>query len=251
VELFAMPVGTCTCAHSVVTPGYKDDEFFSIPVSSYLVRLDNGELLLVDTGMSVGHIENPELTWGGTPFSEVLTPVMAAADSIEHQLAVVGVTPDDIAHVINTHLHFDHAGNNFLFRNATFYAQRDHYEFAQGNPSFPNEYWNLPGLQFQLLDGATELFPGVEIIPTPGHAPGHQSVLVRLPETGSVIICGDAVYLRDNYDLDNWNGHGDPEAARASAQLLKQRAEAENATLLFGHDPAQYEQFDRSPHVHH
>jgi N-acyl homoserine lactone hydrolase len=245
-----MPVGTCDCAHSVVTPGHRDNDFISIPVSSYLVKMDNGELLLIDTGMSIGHIENPALTWGDTDFSKVLTPVMSPSDSVIYQLELLGIAPNEIGHVVNTHLHFDHAGNNFLFRNATFYAQREHYEFALGNPSFPNEYWNQPGLAFQLLDGGIELFPGVEIIPTPGHAPGHQSVLVRLPETGAVIICGDAVYLQANYDLDNWNGHANPAAAKASAGLLSERAELANGSLLFGHDPGQYEQFARSPHSH-
>jgi N-acyl homoserine lactone hydrolase len=248
--LQALPLGICDCDETVLMPGEPDSAPVPAPVVSYLVHLDNGELLLIDTGMSRDHIGDPDLTWRGTRTAEHIRALMEAADDIEHQLGLLGIVPADIDHVINTHLHFDHAGNNFLFENATFYAQREHHRFAVGNASFPNAYWNLPGLRFELLDGARELWPGVEVFPTPGHVPGHQSVLVRLPETGPVIICGDAVYFRAIYDHDNWSGSADPAAARETGAMLLDRARRENATLIFGHDVEQATTFERAPHIH-
>jgi N-acyl homoserine lactone hydrolase len=249
VELTILPVGTCWCAHGVLTPGYLNDVKFSIPISSYLVKLDDGSLLLIDTGMSKDHIGNPDLTFGDSDFSKVLTPVMDPPDDIAVQLRELGVEPTDIDYVINTHLHFDHAGNNFQFPNAVFYAQREHYEVALGNPRFPNQYWNLPELKYELLDGGGEILPGIEIVPTTGHVPGHQSVIVHLPETGDLVVCGDAIYIQDNLDLDNWDAHMSPSDARDSAAKLTALAEG-GASLVYGHDPSQKDRFLRAPHVY-
>lgn len=249
MNLTILPVGSCWSAHGVVTPGHLHDEKFNIPVSSYLVELDDGRLLLVDTGMSRDHIADSDLTWAGTDFANMLTPVMEPQDDIAERLRSLGVEPEQIEFVINTHLHFDHAGNNFQFPNATFFAQREHYEYAIGHPSFPNQYWNLPELRYELLEGGTEVLPGVEILVTSGHAPGHQSVIVHLPDDGDLVICGDAIYLQDNIDLDNWQAMGDPEQARASAARLQALASA-GARLLYGHDPDQIAAFPRAPHRH-
>jgi N-acyl homoserine lactone hydrolase len=161
---------------------------------------------------------------------------MRREDSLLWRLAELDIAPADIDYVINTHLHFDHAGNNDLLKDSKFFVQREHYEYARDNPSFPNQYWNLPGLSYELVDGAATLFPGVEVIPTPGHAPAHQSVLLRLPETGSMIITGDAVYCQENYDYDSWGSQADPATARASALALRDRAGQEGAAMIYGHD---------------
>jgi N-acyl homoserine lactone hydrolase len=77
------------------------------------------------------------------------------------------------------------------------------------------------------------------VIPTPGHAPAHQSVLLRLPESGNMMICGDAVYCQENYDHDAWDSQADPQTARVSALALRDRAKQESASMIYGHDPHQ------------
>lgn len=186
--------------------------------------------VLVDTGMTQLHPAVADM-------DPRVIPLSAQAD---FDLASIDV-------VINTHLHFDHAGNNFQFTDATFFAQRDHYEHARTDARFPNQYWNLPGLRYELLDGGGEILPGVEIVPTPGHAPGHQSVLLHLDRDGDLVICGDAIYLQDNRELDNWEAMADPAQARESARRLAE-LEAGGARLLYGHDPAQVALFPRAPH---
>ena len=238
MQLYVLPLGDCCCNYEVIAPGIEDGKRIHIPVPGFLIRLDDDSLVLVDTGMSRLHIDDPYLTWGGTPLADELIPDMRREDSLLWRLAELGIAPAEIKYVINTHLHFDHAGNNDLLKDATFFVQREHYQYAKDNPaSFPHQYWNLPALSYELVDGEATLFPGVEVIPTPGHAPAHQSVLVRLPGTGNVIICGDAVYCQENYDHDAWDGQADPQTARASALALRDRAGRESAAMMiYGHD---------------
>ena len=249
MEMTILDLGDCVCAGSVLTPGHRDTEMTPVPVSGYLVTLDDGRHLLVDTGMSRDHIGDPGLTWGGTPTGDAIVPAMEPADDVVARLAEVGLTPGDVDVVVNTHLHFDHAGNNALFTAATIVVQREQYEHADGHPSFPNAYWNLPGLRYQLVDGPAEVAPGVEVLPTPGHVPGHQSVVLTLPRTGTVVLAGDAVHVQASYELDNWDGHSDPVAARESAAMLRRLAEERDAVYLLGHEPAQVAQYPRFPHV--
>lgn len=247
MKLFILPLGDCCCTYEVVAPGVEDGKRIHIPVPAYLVELDNGELALIDTGMSRLHIDDPERTWRGHELENLLVPAMREEDSLPLRLAELDVSTKDVRYVINTHLHFDHAGNNDLFDQATIFVQREHYEFARGNPSFPNEYWELPNLSYELLDGDGEIFPGLEAIVTPGHAPGHQSLLLRLGEAGNVVVCGDAVYCEENITHDSWESQADPIAARISALALQELAAREHATMLFGHDRAQARQLDHSP----
>jgi len=248
--MWILPLGLCRCGHEVVVPGLADGTPMALPVSAYLLRLDDGTTVVVDTGMSRFHVEDPKLTFRGTPLEEALVPDMTSADDLESRLRSLDVAPADVDYVVNTHLHFDHAGNNDLFPRATVLVQREHHAAAFGSATYPNQYWNLPGTRFELVDGERELFPGVEAILTPGHAPAHQSLLVRLPETGPVVICGDAIYLQANIDHDNWLGQQDPVAARESAHKLLGIAETEGAVLLYGHDAAQVVQYPRAPHVY-
>lgn len=247
MEMFIIPLGTCNCPYEVVAPGVRDGNLVKLPVPSYLIKLDDGKNLLIDTGMSRLHITDPGATWRGTEMIDVLVPEMRDEDNLGNRLAELDVRPTDIDYVINTHLHFDHAGNNDLFERATFFVQREHYDFATDNPMFPNQYWNLPKLKYELLDGEMELFSGIELILTPGHAPAHESVMVRLRDTGNLVVCGDAVYTQDNLDYDAWGGQSDPAAAKESGAKLQRIAREESALLLFGHDPTQAQQLHRSP----
>lgn len=248
MELFILSLGeACIDKGAVISPGVDDGKRVHIPIPAYLIRTDDGKNILVDTGMHRVHVTDPEYTFRGTPTGDVLLPSMRQEDLLERRLAEIGLTVEDITHVINTHLHFDHAGNNELFTHRPIYVQRGHHEAATDNPVFPNEYWNLPDLEYELIEGDTEIFPGIEAILTPGHAPYHQSLLIRLPETGNVLICSDAIYCQDNLDFEAWGGQADPEAARVSAARLVQLARDENAMMIYGHDPAQWRQLRHAP----
>jgi len=238
LELHVLPLGSCALPYEDLAPGVRDGEVVHAPVAGYLIRLPGEELVLVDTGMHRLHVDDPDLTWRGTA-NAALHAVMSPEDSLLVRLDQLGLAPQDVDFVINTHLHFDHAGNNDLLASATFFVQREQYEVALDNPSFPNQYWRLPALSYELVDGERELFAGVRVLPTPGHVVGHQSVVIELPGTGPVVICGDAVYCQDNYDHDSWGSQADPDQARESALRLRDLAVERGAMMLYGHDPEQ------------
>ena len=86
MELFVLPLGDCCCNYEVIAPGVQDGRRIHIPVPGYLIRLDDDRLVLVDTGMHRAHVQDPELTWRGQPFAELLTPVMRPEDSLLFRL---------------------------------------------------------------------------------------------------------------------------------------------------------------------
>ncbi len=215
------------------------------PVHAFVVETD-GKRFLVDTGMHVDHVRDPELTFGGQEFAAVLTPQMGPEDTLPAALGRAGLRVEDISAVVNTHLHFDHAGNNWMFAGVPIFVQAEHREHATGNPAFPARYWDLPGLDYRLLDGDGELAAGLEVVVTPGHAPGHQSVVVSLPDS-TVVICGDAILSRENLDRESWSTQGDPDLARSSASRLVGIAAERGGSLIFGHDPDQVGQLRYAP----
>ncbi len=149
------------------------------PVYAYVLGHPDG-LVLVDTGMIDTH---PEI-------ENVYRPVL-------YPLTGQGVPLDEVALVINTHLHFDHCGGNRLFPGTPIYVQRAEREAAR-EPDYTIPEWvEFEGASYVELDGEAEILPGIRVLPTPGHTPGHQSVLVDTDE-GLVIVGGDvAHYLEE------------------------------------------------------
>ena len=135
-----------------------------------------------------------------------------AADAMaEHDLS-----PADVKIVINSHLHFDHCGQNAVFKHAPFYVQRTELERARKSGD-SIEWFDFAGARFELLDGDTEIAEGVRVVATPGHTSGHQSVFIDTAD-GEAVMIGDAAYTADIYtevedaDLKQWPGqHEDRE----------------------------------------
>src|SRR5262249_25443936 len=132
---------------------------------------------------------------------------------------------DEVGLLVCTHFDTDHAGYHDAFTHAQLVVQRRHYEAARsGHPRFaPSRvHWDHPALRYHLIDGDTELLPGLTLIETSGHALGHQSVLVRLPRTGPVLLAGDAVVLQRLFTPERraWPLDDDEEQLRASTRKL-------------------------------
>lgn len=107
--------------------------------------------------------------------------------------------PRDVACVINTHLHFDHCGGNRLFPALPIHVQRREREAAR-EPGYTIPEWvEFEGARYVELDGKAEIVSGVRVIPTPGHSPGHQSVLVDTDD-GLVVLAGDVGYTWKLFD---------------------------------------------------
>jgi N-acyl homoserine lactone hydrolase len=249
MKLYLINLGYCDVDKGVVlTPSSGVGERVVIPIVGYLIETDGGQRILVDSGMHRKHVADPEATFRGKPFAKALTPIMRPEHDVKNRLGELGLTADDVEVLVSTHFHFDHAGNHGDFGRARIVTQRTCYEYARANPGrFPPDIWDLPHLRYDLIDGDTELVPGVELIETSGHCPGHMSVLVRLPKTGPVLLTIDAVYTRENLETDNWSGQADPERAKASAEKLKAIAARERAMMIYGHDPGVWAGLKLSP----
>jgi glyoxylase-like metal-dependent hydrolase (beta-lactamase superfamily II) len=154
------------------------------PVHGFVVTHPGGAVL-VDTGV-------------GGP-QEWLDDWRVVNRSVADALAELDMSPADIGMVINTHLHFDHCGQNAVFTHAPTYVQRA--ELARAKREEPELYdWHdFMNACFELLDGDAELAPGLEVIATPGHTEGHQCVLVRGEGHGFDLLIGDAAYTPRQY----------------------------------------------------
>jgi N-acyl homoserine lactone hydrolase len=106
--------------------------------------------------------------------------------------------PCDVLCVVNTHLHFDHCGGNRLFPGVPIHVQRAEREAAKA-PDYLEEWVEFDGATYVEHDGEAEILPGIQLVPTPGHSPGHQSVLVDT-EDGLVIVAGDVGYTWGQFD---------------------------------------------------
>jgi N-acyl homoserine lactone hydrolase len=222
--------------------GAPGEERVLAPVWSALLRTPEGNVLF-DTGLHPVHVDRPDATFG--PQSG-LTVVMRREDAIVARLASIGVKPEDIAIVVNSHLHFDHAGNNGAFPRATFVVQGEHLAFAKGKPNFPGVYWDIAELRYLPVSGRTRVASGLEVVPTPGHAPGHQSLVVDLKETGRVVLAGDAAFTRANLERGEIPAM-DQAAATDSLGLIRSLAGGDLSRVFTSHDAEAWATWRQGP----
>jgi N-acyl homoserine lactone hydrolase len=174
-------LGNYTMPQDSRFPGEK------VVVRAYLIRHPEG-LVLFDTGIATGH-EEAERT-----YAPIVRRVLPEA------LASVSISLDDVSAVANCHFHLDHCGGNPLFPGRPIFAQaREHEAAAEGGLEY-----TLPGLfdfdgaALELHDGEADLAAGLRVIPTPGHTPGHQSLLVETRQ-GRVLLAGQAVNTASDF----------------------------------------------------
>jgi N-acyl homoserine lactone hydrolase len=211
---------------------------YQIPIVCYLVQTDDGNNILIDTGL-------PEI------IPEEEAEFENGRDVIE-QLASIGLKADDIDTVISTHYDIDHAGRHAAFTKGQYVVQRVHHSDAATNPRFAanRAEWDQSMERIRLVDGDTELLPGLELIDTSGHVPGHQSVLVRLPKTGAILFTVDAVPFAKGFTRNEQDDGSNPdaEAIRASTIKLLDLVEREHVGLvIFGHDEGQWKTLKKLP----
>jgi N-acyl homoserine lactone hydrolase len=150
------------------------------PVHGFVVTHPGGAVL-VDTGV-------------GGP-QQMLDDWRVVNSSVADALADLDMSPADIGLVINTHLHFDHCGQNAVFKHAPAYVQRAELSRAKRESPELYDWFDFMNGRFELLDGDAEILPGLEVLATPGHTDGHQCVLVD----GTDVLIGDAAYTPDQY----------------------------------------------------
>ena len=234
-----------------------DQNRIRLALRCLLVEHDAGPVL-IDTGLGNKEKEKFCRIYG------VDNAGSAGRTLLEDALAEIGIAPADVKYVINTHLHFDHAGGNtyvehptavppyrrtaseprLAFPNAAYITQRGELEAAR-NPSERSTASYLAdnfepvadANAWRLVEGETEVLPGISVLPTPGHTPFHQSVLIS---DGDEVVCyaADCVPTSAHvplpwimaYDLE-------PLVTLATKRDLIERAESEGWIMVFEHDP--------------
>ncbi len=214
------------------------------PIPGYVIQTSDGKNILIDTGPPRD----------GTYVA--LDNMSVHIEDVVEILKTLGLTPRDIDMLVCTHFDSDHSGNHDQFPWSELIVQRAHYEATHATVnerwSITRSHWDHPNLRYRLVDGDTELVPGVELIETSGHVPGHQAVLVRLPQTGPILLAVDAAAFEDDFDpekrREGFVGEMDVDGAYASIHKLIELTKREGVRLvIFGHDAQQWKMLRKAP----
>jgi N-acyl homoserine lactone hydrolase len=235
------------------------------PLIGVVVETSQGWVLL-DTGMSRAAHEDPENFAAykagcvgapnfDTPWHLYPAPPddgynwVLGESPLEEGLATIGLKPTDLAMAAISHMHVDHSGGIPELSKAgiPIVIQQEELDFVRSGEvgtadGFFSRDWSNPETEWRVISGDTEIAPGVHVVSTPGHTPGHQSFRVDLPESGTWLFSGDAADLGQNF-LDNvpcgsCQGGGDDgeQRARESLEKLISLGLDHQARIVPGHD---------------
>lgn len=239
------------CGHSVAndesvwTPRENVGRTIEFSSTCWLIK-HGADWLLWDTGVPENTLNDPR---GWSTLPKLI--VYHLDRSVTDQLAQIGLKTTDIGRVAISHTHGDHIGNVSLFPDATILMQRAEHDWIH-SANGPNDNVNqlmalarkLMGTpkKLQLIDGDTDVFGdgSVTLIATPGHTPGHQSLLLRLRNSGYVILSGDVAHLEENFerDLVPALNTSKPDSI-ASMDRIKQLIATYQAKFFINHDKSQ------------
>jgi N-acyl homoserine lactone hydrolase len=237
LRLYAFNCGWFQCRPGYFVEGDEGD-YLRGPVPSYLIDHPKGRALF-DTGMGVRYRRD---------MADALPPNKFGLQwfegmDIATRLNAIEVDPASIDWIINSHLHIDHCGGNAHLPNATVIVQTREWDVARNRPE-PGLYEAQDfdtGQLVKKIDGEHDLFGdgSVRIVPTHGHTPGHQSVIVRLPR-GEVLLAGDCCYTERNLDvMVQPRATADFEQGRITMERLA-TLRGGGTRILFGHDGRQW-----------
>jgi 4-pyridoxolactonase len=226
-----------------------------LPCYGVLIDHQDG-LFLFDTGFDLQHFMDAFGTKGAHASQ-------TSDQTVPGQLSLLGLRPDDITHVINSHYHLDHCGGNIHCRNAktichaceleaalapqpfevSGYADRSFLPQVEGPPTL-----DIYTPYFETLRGDQEIAAGIHLFETPGHTAGHYSLMVRLPGRRPMLFTGDACYAQRGLDrMAMPTSHIDPVKGYQSMERLKILAEKYDAELFFSHDSESYKNYLKAP----
>ena len=217
-----------------------------IGICGYLIETKMGRRILVDTGFPAKYAANiakasAEDSLGD--FGEVLE--LSNANLPAGQLDLLGLTLADIDCLVMTHTHIDHVGGIADFPHAPLIIGAP--ERALPRPL----YWQgaqpleWPEVETIEVSKDCDLFPGVRLLTTPGHSPGHLSLHLTLPNS-NVLLCADAISRPAEID-ERFAGSWNEEMAMVSAERILSIAKSNNAFVIYGHSPEQWPTLNKAP----
>lgn len=223
--------------YGAFSPGMPAGVRGSMTVKSYLVVHPEGTLLW-DTGIEDAIADEA----GGREFAEGV--VFRVPKTLRSQLAALGRKPEDIDVLGLSHLHIDHLGNIDLVPQATVLLHEAEYDAGYGQQAeelgyLPDTYAALPQDRIRRLSGEHDVFGDGTVVtkPWPGHTVGHQGLVVRLRQAGTVVIGSDVAHSVRNLDeLLVPPSNYDEELSVRSMEDVKALAREEDATVWIQHD---------------
>jgi len=257
MKLYMFECGILKSQKHLFTMGRGIGEPFDVPVPFFLIEHDKGKVLY-DTGNALEVAKDKVKHWGEAVVA-AYDPIMTEDQYVVNQLAKVGVKPKDITHVIFSHLHLDHAGGCGEFPNAIYFVQRAEMQYAY----VPDFYqagayiradFDKPYLNWYLLEGDKEDFYDVfgdgnlQILFTPGHTPGHQSLLVKLDNWGPTLLTGDSIYTEEILEENVLPGlvYSPPDAVK-SIKKMRNLRRVQGVRIITGHDPVAWPRLKKAP----
>ena len=255
LKLYLFEAAVLKSQKHIFTANEGVGEAFVVPVPFLLIDHPKGKVLF-DTGCAFEIINDKQAHWGDV--LAAYDPVMTEDQWCVNAIKKAGCSAEDIDYVILSHLHLDHAGGVGHFPNARYIVQRDELHFAYvPDPYMKGAYIRKDfdkDVDWFILNGwiddKFDLFNdgSIQIYFTPGHTPGHQSVLVNLPDSGPMFFAADACYTSDNLENGTlpglmWNA----EQTVRSVERMRFLKGAQDVTIVTGHDPVAWKQFKQAP----
>jgi N-acyl homoserine lactone hydrolase len=262
IRLYAFQCGNLSCWHQWIHLNEPAEERYVIPVPFFVVTHPDGNVI-IDGGnapaAAVDHVKH----WGTEATGERgMTAHMDPEDACIRQLKRAGIPPGDFKYIVQTHLHADHDGALASYDDfptpPEVVVSRLEWEYAR-TPEWPHRYdfvradIDRPDFRLNLLEKEDDGYDlhgdgTVRLWHTPGHTPGHMSVEAQLPESGSVLMTGDAVYTEDHWLERSLPGSlvSTIEVVR-SVQKLRRIATRDKSMVIYGHDPEQYPNIKKAP----
>ena len=241
MRMHCLSGGRVRMRKSVFLPDSERSETIELPVASMLLRHAQGNVLF-DTGCHPSVPDNPA-RWQG--MEKFMTPIMPPGDNVLTGLSCVGLSADDIDVVVCSHLHPDHCGCNAFFKRASVIVHEKEITAARKPNAVPMGYlaseWDFGTID--QVSGERDVFGDGKIVlmPLPGHTPGSIGALVALDNSGTFLLAADTVSLRVTLDRNVApRNTQDPQALLRSWEEVR-RIEARGATVLCGHDAAQWD----------
>lgn len=252
MRMHVLSGGRLRMRRNVYVPVAAKDELVDLPVMCFLLRHPQGNVLF-DTGCHPSIATDAEARWGG--MAKFMVPIGAPGENVVDELAAVGLAPADIDVVVNSHLHTDHCGCNAFFTRATFLVHAAELATAGAPEAAKQGYvaadWRHP-MPVDALSGERDVFGDgrIVLVPMPGHTPGSTGALVALERSGAFFLASDAAALAEILEHDhaarnNWNQEA---ALRSLAEI--RRIRASGATVIYGHDLAQWDALRKGAHAY-
>lgn len=255
IKLYMLQTGILKCKENNIKMNASEDPY-EIPVPWYLIVHPEGNII-IDGGNAVEVVDDPVGYWGG--ITDVYYPMMEKEEGCVEACRNLGIDPESIKYVLQSHLHLDHTGALGRFPNAKYVVFRNEYDYSN-NPDwfaaggYIRKDLDRPGIDWQFLDpekdAVFDLFGDgtIKMIYTPGHAVGHSSFLITLPNTGAVVLCVDAAYTVDHWEEKVLPGFlASAVDAVNSVKKLRKIAKETDALVVTGHDPDAWPSFKKAP----